>query len=89
MAVISHPPYSPDLTPCDFFLYPKMKLKLKGRRFDTIKDAGLIPLRRSRTNRRVFDPLTEKDFQEAFQQWKRRWDRCLHAGRNYFEGDGG
>jgi hypothetical protein len=28
-------PYSPDLAPCDFFLFPKMKLQLKGRRFDT------------------------------------------------------
>jgi len=29
MAVIPHPLYSPDLAPCDFFLFPKMKLKLK------------------------------------------------------------
>jgi hypothetical protein len=36
MAVISHPLYSPDLAPCDFFLFPKMKLKLRGRLFDTI-----------------------------------------------------
>jgi hypothetical protein len=35
MAVIPHPSYSLDLAPCDFFLFPKMKLKLKGRRFDT------------------------------------------------------
>jgi hypothetical protein len=34
--VIPHPTYSPDLAPCDCFLFPKMKLKLKGRRFDTI-----------------------------------------------------
>jgi hypothetical protein len=33
--------------------------------------------------------LTEKDFQEAFQKWRRRCDRCLHAVGNYFEGDGG
>jgi hypothetical protein len=31
MAVIPHPPYSPDLAPYDFFLLPKMKLKLKRR----------------------------------------------------------
>jgi hypothetical protein len=35
---ISHPPYSPDLAPCDFFLFQKMKLKLKGHRFDTIEE---------------------------------------------------
>jgi hypothetical protein len=38
MAVIPYPPYSPDLAPCEFFLFPKVKLKLKGRRFDTIEE---------------------------------------------------
>jgi hypothetical protein len=38
MAVILYPTYSPDLAPCDFFLFPKMKLNLKGRRFDTIAE---------------------------------------------------
>jgi hypothetical protein len=33
-----HPPYSPDLAFCDFFIFPKMKLDLKGRRFDTIEE---------------------------------------------------
>jgi hypothetical protein len=59
-----------------------MKLKLKGRRFDTIKDIQA-------ESQRVFDTLTEKDFQEAFKNWMKRWDRCLNAGGNYFEGDGG
>jgi hypothetical protein len=30
--------YSPNLAPCDFFLFPKKKLKLKGRRFDTVEE---------------------------------------------------
>jgi hypothetical protein len=38
MAVTPHPPYSPDLAPCDFFLFPKIKLKLKGRGFDTTEE---------------------------------------------------
>jgi transposase len=80
MAVIPHQPYSPDLVPCDF-LFPKIKLKLKGRRFDTIEEIKA-------ESQRVLDTLTEKDFQEAFQKWKRRWDRCLHARGNYFEDDG-
>jgi hypothetical protein len=37
----------------------------------------------------VLDTVTEKDFQGAFQIWRRRWDRCLYAEGNYFEGDGG
>ena len=38
ITVIPHPPHSPDLAPCDFFLFPKMKLRLKGRRFDTTEE---------------------------------------------------
>jgi hypothetical protein len=60
MAVIPPLPYSPDLAPCDFFLFPKMKLEQKGGRFDTIE---LIQAE----SQRVLDTLTEKDFQEAFQ----------------------
>jgi len=80
-AVIPHPPYSPDLAPCDFFLFPKMKLKLKGRRFDTSEEIQA-------ETQKVLDTLAEKYFQEAFQKWRRRWDRCLHGGGDYFEGDG-
>jgi len=35
MTVIPNPPYSFDLSPCGFFLFPKLKLRIKGRRFDT------------------------------------------------------
>jgi hypothetical protein len=31
-----------DLTPCGFFLFPKMKLKLEGRRFDTIEEIQAV-----------------------------------------------
>jgi hypothetical protein len=82
MALIPHPPYSPDLAPCDSFLFPKMKFKLKGHRFDTIDEIQA-------KSQRILDTLTEKDFQEAIQKWRRRWDRHLHAGGNYLEGDGG
>jgi hypothetical protein len=82
MAVTFHPPYCPDLALCDFFLLPKMKLKLKGRRFDTIEKIQA-------ESQKVLDILREKDFQEAFQKWRRRLDLCQHAAGNYFEGDGG
>ena len=32
------PPYSPDRTPCDFFFFPKLKLRMKGRRFNNIEE---------------------------------------------------
>jgi hypothetical protein len=59
MAVIPHPLYSPDLAPCDFFLFPKTKLKLKGHRFDTIEEIQA-------ESQGMLDTLTEKDFHEAF-----------------------
>ena len=31
-------PYSPDLVPCDFWLFPKLKSPLKGKRFHTINE---------------------------------------------------
>jgi hypothetical protein len=43
--VVPHPPYSSDLAPCDFFLFPRMKMKLKGRRFD---DADTIKMNTTR-----------------------------------------
>jgi hypothetical protein len=61
MALIPHPPYSPDLAYCDFFLFPNMKLKLKGSRFDTSEEIQFeLP--------RVLDTLTGKNFQEVFHK---------------------
>jgi histone-lysine N-methyltransferase SETMAR len=38
ITVLNHPPYSPDLTPADYFLFPKVKSHLKGCLFDSISD---------------------------------------------------
>jgi hypothetical protein len=53
-----HPPYSPNLAPCDFTLFPQLKMKLKGCCFDTIEviEAEL---------QAVLNTLTEHDFQDA------------------------
>jgi hypothetical protein len=42
MTVIPHPPYLPDLTLCDFFLFPKIKLKRTWRHFDSIKEIQTV-----------------------------------------------
>jgi histone-lysine N-methyltransferase SETMAR len=36
MVIVPHHPYSPDLAPCDFALFPKLKMSLKGRCFETV-----------------------------------------------------
>jgi transposase len=82
MTVVPQPPYSPDLLPCDFFLFPKMKIKLKGQRFDTIEEIQA-------KSQKVLKTLTPKDFQDSFRSWQKRWDRCVRSQGDYFEGDGG
>jgi hypothetical protein len=39
---VLHPPYSPDLAPADFFLFPKLKTRLKGCHFQTIEEIRKI-----------------------------------------------
>ena len=36
--LLTHPPYSPDLSPCDYHLFPKMKEPIRGVRFQTVDD---------------------------------------------------
>ena len=38
ISVLPHPPYSPDLAPCDFYLYTKLKSKLKDHHFGTMEN---------------------------------------------------
>jgi histone-lysine N-methyltransferase SETMAR len=38
MVIVPHPPYSPDIAPSDFAPFPKLKIKLKGRRFETVSN---------------------------------------------------
>ena len=38
--ILPHPPYSPDLSPCDFFLFPRIKEPMRGRRFHTEEEVN-------------------------------------------------
>jgi hypothetical protein len=40
-----------------------------------------------RESQNILRTLREQDFQHAFQQWQRPWDRCVAAQGDYFEGD--
>lgn len=77
---VRQPPYSPDLAPCDFFLFPKIKSHLKGRRF---QDVGEI----KENATRQLHTISEDEFQECFRQWKQRWIKCVASEGDYFEGD--
>jgi hypothetical protein len=64
-----HSPYSPDLAPYDFFLFLRMKSKLKRRCF---QDATGIQ-EQSLTVLHVIP-------KSQFQQRKKRWTRCINSG---------
>ena len=73
---VLQPPYSPDLDPCDFWLFPK----LRGCRYETIaemKDAVT----------KVIDTLTQEDFYRAFQKLLERYNKCIAAVGDYIGGD--
>ena len=69
------PPYSPDIAPCDFWLFPK----LRGCRCKTIEEM-------KEAVAKVIDMLTQKDFHGAFKKLLERY-KCIAAGGDYFEGD--
>ena len=74
--IVPHPPYSPDLAPCDFWLFPK----LTGCRYETIEE-----MKEAVT--KVMDTLTQEDFDGAFQKLLKWYNNCIGAGGDYFEGD--
>ena len=82
MTVMPHSPYSPDLAPSDFSLFPKLKMKLKGRSFQTLEEIQT-------ESQSVLNTLRENDFQERLKNWQRRWNRCQASEGDYFEGDAG
>ena len=70
------PPYSPDLASCDFCLFPK----LRGCRYETIEE-----MKEAMT--KVIDTLTREDFHGALKKLLERYNKCIAAGGDYFEGD--
>ena len=73
---VPQPPYSPDLAPCDFCLFPK----LRGCRYETIEE-----MKEAVT--KVIDTLTQVDFHGAFLKLLERYNKCIAAGGYYFEED--
>ena len=77
---VPQPPYSPDLAPCDFYLFAKHKEKLRVCRYETIEE-----MKEAVT--KVIDTLTQEDFHGAFQKLLERYKKCIAAGGDYFEGN--
>jgi hypothetical protein len=74
---MDHPPYSPDLAPCDFWLFPKLKNVLKGQRFADL--SGI-----QREMKKLLRGIPENDFQECVRQWHHRLTKCIASQGKYF-----
>ena len=73
---VPQPPYSPDLAPSDFWLFPK----LRGYRYVTIEEMNEAVTK-------VIDTFTQEDFHGSFQNLLERYNKCIAAGGDYFEVD--
>ena len=72
---VCHPPYSPDLAPCNFCLFSKLT-SCCYERIEEMKEAVT----------KVIDTLTQEDFLWAFQKLLERYNKCIAAGGDYLEG---
>ena len=73
---VCHLPYSPDLAPCDFCLFPKLRVCC-CETIEKMKEAVT----------KVIDMLTQEDFDGAFQKLLEWYNKCLTARGDYFEED--
>ena len=73
---VPHPPYSPDLAPIDFCLFPKLR-RCRYETTEEIKEAVT----------KVIDTLPQEDFHGAFPKLLERYNECIAAEGDYFKGD--
>jgi hypothetical protein len=71
--VVPHPPYLPDLAPCDFFIFPRLKSTLKRKRFQDVEKVQL-------NTTRQLQAIPKQAYQTCIEYWKVRWNRCVQSG---------
>ena len=76
--LMTHPPYSPDLAPNYFFLFPYVKNKMKGQRFSTPEEAV-------DAFRMHILEIPQSEWQKCFDNWFKRMQKCLDLTGEYFE----
>ena len=77
--VLDHPPYSPDLSPCDFWLFPRLKEMLAGHRFESCCGIGSAVYQ-------CLQHIPIEDYWAVSRKWVDRCKMCMEADVAYFEG---
>jgi hypothetical protein len=70
--ILPHTPYSPVLTPSDFYLFPKLKTKLRGRRFGSCESV-------MEAVNEFFKDQNRELYFEGSKKLKHRWAKCIHV----------
>ena len=79
VTVLPHPPYSPDLAPCDFFLFPKLKSFLAGPKYQSRQALGSAI-------HQYLITVAKSAYRDAFKKWIHRLKFCISSHGEYFEG---
>jgi len=72
--LMGHPPYSLDLAPNDFFLFPYVKNKLRGQQFSTPEEAVT-------TFKNHILEVPQSEWKKCYENWFKRMQKCIdHLG---------
>jgi histone-lysine N-methyltransferase SETMAR len=75
---LEHPPYSPDLAPSDFHLFPKLKIFLAGQRFSSNQEVIAAV-------EGYFADLKENHYRDGIMALEYRWNKCICLKGDYVE----
>ena len=76
--VLNHLPYSSDLSPCDFFLFPRLKKMLSGNKYMSRSSLGSAIYQ-------CLQQIPKEDYLSAFRGWVKRLQKCVSVKGEYFE----
>ncbi|CAK9827513.1 Histone-lysine N-methyltransferase SETMAR [Anthophora retusa] len=76
--LIPHPPYSPDLAPCDFFLFRNLKAWLAGKKFSSDEEVIVAV-------NEYFADFETAYFSDGIKKLETRWTKCIALDGDYVE----
>jgi len=76
--LLPHPPYSPDLAPSDYHLFPALKKPLRGIRFQSLEEV-------KRAINKWIKDTAQEFFEEGLKKLSSRWRKCIDLNGSYIE----
>ena len=76
--LLPHPPYSPDLAICDFWLFPNMKDVLRGKKYESREELEVAITTTLRG-------MSRDGLEHVFHSWTERWQKCISSRGKYIK----